>query len=91
MPYRIVYLATHPIQYQAPLLRELARGAERRLKRLGYENVEIAVANGYYGYLPTLEHHRLGGYETWLGTNRLDEQASEKILAALLEMLGRLQ
>ena len=51
----------------------------------------FSIANGYYGYLPTPEHHRLGGYETWLGTNRLEEQASEKILAALLEMLGRLQ
>ena len=48
----------------------------------------FSIANGYYGYLPTPEHHRLGGYETWLGTNRLEEQASEKILAALLEMLG---
>ena len=48
----------------------------------------FSIANGYYGYLPTPEHHRLGGYETWLGTNRLEEQASEKILAALLEMVG---
>jgi hypothetical protein len=48
----------------------------------------FSIANGYYGYLPTPEHHRLGGYETWLGTNRLEEQASEKILAALLEMSG---
>jgi protein-L-isoaspartate(D-aspartate) O-methyltransferase len=33
------------------IIEELARGAERRLKRLGYENVEVAVANGYYGWL----------------------------------------
>ncbi len=51
----------------------------------------IEIANGYYGYLPTPEHHRLGGYETWLGTNRLEEQASEKILATLIEMLGKLR
>ncbi|MFM8471502.1 MAG: hypothetical protein ACKODH_16325 [Limisphaerales bacterium] len=51
----------------------------------------FSIANGYFGYLPTPEHHRLGGYETWLGTNRLEEQASEKILAALLEMLGKLK
>lgn len=25
----------------------------------------IELANGYNGYLPTPEHHRLGGYETW--------------------------
>ena len=36
--------------YSVDIIEELARGAERRLKRLGYENVEIAVANGYYGW-----------------------------------------
>ncbi len=30
----------------------------------------IELANGGYGYLPTPEQHKLGGYETWLGTNR---------------------
>ena len=50
-----------------------------------------SIANGYFGYLPTPEHHRLGGYETWLGTNRLEEQASVKIVTALLEMLGKLK
>jgi protein-L-isoaspartate(D-aspartate) O-methyltransferase len=36
--------------YTVDIIEELARGAERRLKRLGYENVEVAVANGYYGW-----------------------------------------
>ena len=49
----------------------------------------MSIANGYYGYLPTPEHHKLGGYETWLGTNRLEVEASNKILAVLLEMVGR--
>jgi protein-L-isoaspartate(D-aspartate) O-methyltransferase len=35
--------------YTVDIIEELARGAERRLKRLGYENVEVAIANGYYG------------------------------------------
>ena len=35
--------------YSVDIIEELARGAQRRLKRLGYENVEVAVANGYYG------------------------------------------
>ena len=35
--------------YTVDIIEELARGAERRLKRLGYENIEVAVANGYYG------------------------------------------
>jgi protein-L-isoaspartate(D-aspartate) O-methyltransferase len=36
--------------YTVDIIEELARGAERRLKRLGYANVEVAVANGYYGW-----------------------------------------
>jgi neutral ceramidase len=51
----------------------------------------MEVANGYYGYLPTPEHHQLGGYETWLGTSRLEVGASEKILTALLEMANSLK
>jgi len=36
--------------YSVDIIEELAAGAERRLKRLGYGNVEIKVANGYYGW-----------------------------------------
>jgi protein-L-isoaspartate(D-aspartate) O-methyltransferase len=36
--------------YSVDIIGELASGAERRLRRLGYENVEIKVANGYYGW-----------------------------------------
>ncbi|HEX9685659.1 MAG TPA: protein-L-isoaspartate(D-aspartate) O-methyltransferase [Burkholderiales bacterium] len=36
--------------YTVDIIEELARGAERRLKRLGYENVVVTVANGYYGW-----------------------------------------
>ena len=25
----------------------------------------VSLANAYHGYLPTPEHHALGGYETW--------------------------
>ena len=32
------------------IIDELAQGAERRLKRLGYDNVVVRVANGYYGW-----------------------------------------
>ena len=46
----------------------------------------ISIANGYFGYLPTPEQHQLGGYETWLGTNRLEVDASTKIARALLAM-----
>jgi sialidase-1 len=46
----------------------------------------VELANGSYGYLPTPRHHKLGGYETWLGTSRLEVEASEKMLQELKEM-----
>jgi neutral ceramidase len=46
----------------------------------------ISLANGSFGYLPTPEHHQLGGYETWLGTNRVETEASRKIAATILEL-----
>jgi protein-L-isoaspartate(D-aspartate) O-methyltransferase len=36
--------------YSVDIIEELATGAERRLKRLGCDNVVIKVANGYYGW-----------------------------------------
>ncbi|WP_417384618.1 hypothetical protein [Gimesia sp.] len=50
----------------------------------------IELANGYYGYLPTPAQHKLGGYETWMGTNRVQLDASDKILAVLFELMGEL-
>jgi len=50
----------------------------------------IGQANGAHGYLPTPEQHKLGGYETWLGTNRVQKDASVIITDNLLEMLGEL-
>jgi hypothetical protein len=46
----------------------------------------IELAHGYLGYLPTPRQMKLGGYETWIGTNRLEPDASDKLLASLLEM-----
>jgi hypothetical protein len=51
----------------------------------------VSLSHGYYGYLPTPRHHDLGGYETWLGTNRLERTASEKMLAHLFEMARELR
>ncbi len=51
----------------------------------------VSMTNGYYGYLPTPEHHDLGGYETWLGTSRLEKHASTKILDRLLAMTAALK
>ncbi len=50
----------------------------------------MELANGSYGYLPTPEQHRLGGYETWLGTNRVEVQASVKIADTLVSMFEEL-
>jgi neutral ceramidase len=55
------------------------------------ESFMVSLAHGYYGYLPTPRQHELGGYETWLGTSRLEKQASEKMLAELLDMAGELK
>lgn len=51
----------------------------------------ISLNNGYYGYIPTPEHHKLGGYETWLGTSRLEIDAATKLLDRLLQMAGELK
>ena len=51
----------------------------------------VSLAHGYFGYLPTVEQHKLGGYETWLGTNRLEIEAAPKIIETLLSMLQRLK
>ncbi|MBI1831329.1 MAG: neutral/alkaline non-lysosomal ceramidase N-terminal domain-containing protein [Planctomycetes bacterium] len=48
----------------------------------------VSIAHGYYGYLPSPRQHELGGYETWLGTNRLEVHASDKMLTHLLEMVA---
>ena len=55
------------------------------------QTMVIGLANGRHGYLPTPEQHALGGYETWLGTNIVQEDASVILTNNLLEMLGELQ
>lgn len=50
----------------------------------------IELANGGYGYLPTPEQHQLGGYETWLGTNRVERDATTKIEAGIKELFAKI-
>lgn len=50
----------------------------------------IEIANHSLGYLPTPEQHKLGGYETWLGTCQVQEDASVIITDQLLQMLAEL-
>jgi neutral ceramidase len=52
------------------------------------EHFTISLANGYNGYLPTPEHHRLGGYETWRArSSYLETDASPVIVKTLRELL----
>ncbi len=51
----------------------------------------IELANGHYGYLPTPRHFDLGGYETWLGTNNLERDASVKITRTLLDLFAKVR
>ncbi|QDU08327.1 hypothetical protein [Gimesia aquarii] len=50
----------------------------------------IELANGSNGYLPTPAQHKLGGYETWMGTNRVQIDASDKITAIILKLMKEL-
>ena len=50
----------------------------------------MSIANGRQGYLPTPEQHKLGGYETWLGTCSIQEDASVILTNNLLDMLAEL-
>lgn len=52
----------------------------------------IELANGYNGYLPTPEHHALGGYETWRAkSSYLAIDAEPKIRSTLLELLAEVE
>jgi hypothetical protein len=51
----------------------------------------ISLANGYNGYLPTVEHHKLGGYETWRArSSYLEVSAADSIKSELRKLLGEL-
>ena len=63
-------------------------GLEIKAKSPFKHTFTIELANGSYGYLPPPNQHKLGGYETWLGTCILEEQASVKITKVLLELLA---
>ncbi len=62
-------------------------GLELKQKSVLPRTFVISHANGHFGYLPTPEQHALGGYETWLGTNFVEIEASVKIVDTLLRLL----
>lgn len=51
----------------------------------------IELAGGSYGYLPTPAQHELGGYETWMGTNKVEVTASDKIRDRILQLFSQVK
>jgi len=66
-------------------------GLEIKKKSPFNQTFLISMANGGYGYLPPANQHKLGGYETWLGTSRFQPQSSELLTNHLLQMLHELK
>jgi neutral ceramidase len=66
-------------------------GLEIKTKSPYKPSFTIELANGGYGYLPTPEQHELGGYETWLSTNRVEKDATRKIVATLMDLFSKLK
>lgn len=78
-------IATFPFEVFAEI------GLEIKAKSPFGHTFTTSLANGSEGYLPTARHHEFGGYETWLGTNRVERDAARKMTDALLAMLHALE
>jgi hypothetical protein len=51
----------------------------------------VSLANGYNGYLPTTEHFKLGGYETWRArSSYLETNAAPRIYKTALGLMKQL-
>lgn len=49
----------------------------------------IGLANGWYGYIPPPEQHRLGAYETWrMRTSPLETNATVRMIDTFLRLLA---
>lgn len=66
-------------------------GLEIKAKSPFKPSFTIELANGSYGYLPTPEQHQVGGYETWLGTNKVETVASRKIVTEILNLFNKVK
>jgi len=66
-------------------------GLEVKAKSPFRPTLLIELANDYRGYLPTVEAHELGGYETWRAKSSfLETTAAPKMVAAALRLMGSL-
>lgn len=66
-------------------------GLEIRRRSPFRQTFTISLANGAYGYLPTVEQHKLGGYETWRGSSYLEIGAAPKIIDALMGLFEKVR
>jgi len=66
-------------------------GLEIKSKSPFNSSFTIELANGSYGYLPTPQQHQVGGYETWLGTNKVEKEASRKIVTEILKLFNQVK
>ena len=67
-------------------------GLELKRKSPLQPTFTIELANGYNGYLPTPEQHRLGGYETWRArSSYLETEASTKIARTILDLFEQIK
>lgn len=64
-------------------------GLEIKAKSPFEKSFTIGLANGGYGYLPTPEQHQMGGYETWLSVNKVEKEASRKIVSEILKLFNQ--
>ncbi len=61
-------------------------------RRSPFPNTVVAeLANDWIGYLPNLEAHQLGGYQTWMGLHSYAEPGTgERVADAVVSMLEEL-
>jgi hypothetical protein len=66
-------------------------GLELKAKSPLKPTFTISLANGSYGYLPTPEQHQIGGYETWLSSNKVEINATRKVVTELLRLIAKME
>jgi neutral ceramidase len=72
---------------------EIGLDFKRQSRALGITpSFTVSLANGYNGYLPTVEHFKLGGYETWRArSSYLETNAAPQIYKTVTTLLEKLR
>lgn len=66
-------------------------GLEVKAKSPFKPTLLIELANDYRGYIPTVEGHEMGGYETWRAkSSYLEKEAAPKLVSAALRVLEKI-